>query len=742
MKRRLKKEFRTVRSGILAALQPQSTTYKRGRGRRYTNIRVLSKKSSKTNNERIDQLDLIATTLVDYLLWWANVPVGADRSDSTDIPPLFLNTDCGRVSVNEKRCSSSAFRETVGAGNIAIRVSPGVPATHMYTMHLIPKKSGGVRMVHAPSEDMRIMQKAILNKLYDNTGAEATHRDNIAYVPGKGFVKAIRDMKLTQEHMLSVDLKNYYHQIHGSKRELSLVNSLKNTAFNSTEFVAKLLELAQKTVASMVATKVPSGGARDYQEGESWKSAIRTLQVATDLVLVSHSNDAVYLMNEAVAGVIGVEIERMKDIPSTSERMRNKYHLEEYLSSMELRAIDMLLTVLNTQANLETHVSAVSSPQTLLHAQAMRATMHSSSSKNSYGWKGPLVVLREAGESNVDNLVHWYGSDILSLERKRLHDLAHVFSPIVYLYKDVMRTFTSSLILLNYEQYDKAELSSDRSIRHVLRNMLLHEDEDLEKATKILSDWVGAHSNVSINMIQGILFGVDIRAKRLGLGEYIELTQIMTRHEKESVKTRFAYGLPQGALTSPFLANMVANTFLERIEKGYKEMESSGSVLHYENLRTIIYSDNVYALFDVVDRSADPTRRRALLYETGLSIAESQVMQVISDSVTELKLKINPDKTTLQSGDDKKLLGLLLDKNGNIRVPRKRVYETNQILLALHKSGGRPIDYKGQTYSAKDKRRLTGLLEWNKTVGREGYSQTMFMPDKKARQPKLIKKSV
>ena len=612
--------------------------------------------------------------------------------------------------------------------------------SRQYTMHLIPKKSSkGVRMVHAPSEHLRIAQKALLEQFYKNTGEDSMHESNIAYVPGKGFVKAIKEMHLTQDHMVSEDLKNYYHQVNGGKLTGALLGALKNTAYTKAEFHEELMRLTQYAIQRLVALNTNlDRGARVYLHVAD---VFSTLMAAHDLSAACHKEPTVYLTDATVTDFI----KAVEDNPPASEE---RVCQSEYLSSMELRAIDTIYTILETQSA----EFPIKLPRRVVsYADHLTKALMRSSSGMRYGWR-PLVKSRphriidkykNALPEAAIQRSHWYGTDVLSLPKTGEGPLVDVASPIIVVYLSLARELTAAPILINYEAYGDLKISTMRTASVVLSDTLL-DNNDIVPAQQEMMKIIDKYGYIKLGDMQGMLWEQGIKAKRLSLSNYIPLVSMLADTEKASVKTRFMHGLPQGARTSSFLANMVANSLLERLDEGFAEMESISGPKYYKNLRTIVYSDNVYSLFDTVVEKAtyDYSGRAKLPSETTFNKACAQVRQVIVDSVEEIGLALNTSKSTIQSGDDKKLLGLLLNKNGNVRVPRRRVYETNQILIALDKANGQPINYKGHTYSAKDKRRLIGLLEWNKSVGRDGYSQTVYLPNKKSRTSGILRKTV
>lgn len=177
-------------------------------------------------------------------------------------------------------------------------------------------------------------------------------------------------------------------------------------------------------------------------------------------------------------------------------------------------------------------------------------------------------------------------------------------------------------------------------------------------------------------------------------------------HLFETVSMR--WGLPQGAKTSSFLSASISEILLRTVKEEYAKYEKRVPV---KNFDVLVYSDNLYVVYDLDEGVS----------EKGHTI----VKRIVDASIKKVGLFVNSKKTQLFDGN-KKILGLLIDRKGNIRVPRSRVYEINQIALNLAKSEHGEVMYKGHLYTTESMSRLTGLREWAKNVGRKDYSQTVF----------------
>lgn len=177
--------------------------------------------------------------------------------------------------------------------------------------------------------------------------------------------------------------------------------------------------------------------------------------------------------------------------------------------------------------------------------------------------------------------------------------------------------------------------------------------------------------------------------------------------KKYGKRLNWSTSLPQGAPTS----GTIVNLFNDLLYKALKEkLEGNDLIAKFE---LFIYSDNIYVFYNVNPNIKDQEFMVA-------SFISKEVNKVCKD----YNLTLNKEKEMFFSKRDKKMLGLLINKEGDVRVSRQTRRMINQIIINLNKKES--IMYKGMTYTRENLSRLKGLINWLNRTDNKGYNRLLI----------------
>lgn len=112
-----------------------------------------------------------------------------------------------------------------------------------YTSFEIQKKTGGIRKIHAPSNELKYIQKKLAQALYKNNGKKQNKRNNIshAFEKEKGIISNAK-IHRKKRVILNIDLENFFESFHfGRVRGFFIKN---NDFLLSTEVATVIAQLA------------------------------------------------------------------------------------------------------------------------------------------------------------------------------------------------------------------------------------------------------------------------------------------------------------------------------------------------------------------------------------------------------------------------------------------------------------------------------------------------------------------
>ena len=610
------------------------------------------------------------------------------------------------------------------------------------------KRSGGIRIIHAPTPFTSDMQQRIKTLAYVLKPAdESFSPDNLAYVPGRNFVESLKEMKLKQKRMLSIDMRNYYHQINGTKLSETLMFLVNNNYKNSDTVVADSLHIADKLIAMLAdIPSIPkSTGKELLNHAHRVANIRRALGLKGNMYGSPEKDTSGIIMEESDArqviayneGMATVEVNALRFIAVILEtigtdkdaiKLNMFKPLFRYINDRsknfarlvrnEFSSYDRYYnpTITSSRVESEGEVSFTRATNTRL---MNKTTRELDGKSNSYDNINNKVV---PDEKFWKFITATYGEGAME---GLTSDRVHVVSTILPLYLYLMRAAVSTRLVMNYESISSVALDREEALSVVPLLLLYIGDgtdpgkhvDNLRKKIETATP-EGAAYRIGLSRLfreVGNELGVN---RALTVPDMLALINFNGKIEKgidssvisDNSQLKYAYGLPQGAPTSSFLANAMSEVLLNAISDKDASLQERGKKLAYKDLRVLVYSDNLY-----------------LWYNADSDKGDAQVSSLAHSVITSLGLAVNAKKTHLETGKDKKLLGVIVDSEGRVRVSRAQIYELNQIIINLTKSETGSIEYKGYPYSSKDMRRLVGLRNWAvDSVGREGYKQTIF----------------
>ena len=622
-----------------------------------------------------------------------------------------------------------------GAGPTLIKTVPlqGKSIISNYTAFLKKKPSGGYRLLHSVSPELKTMHSAInavLHKIGESKDKNFFAKENVAYIPGVNFVNAIRNRHFTQKYMASYDLKNYYHQLNGERLNTTLEAvvisrgaSLSEEAIDTVVLgaVKKLEHLYGKLLAAI-------------ESPEKYISLVESaLTVAWKLLdvraVVRGERPEVY-NKKYIKHILNVTAEGQKDIEVDldAEVLKKELAAVEILTELVDFINDQILPPAKSRMFTQARDAALIP---LFSPHRPLATIDDDDDfVDVKAVKGMLAEIGK-GEVTIGNILteeifvkpSFFTRKYLTTPEARIRIRRIVETPATNVLIDLLGQYVKTRIPNNYEHFGTTKITMAESAEFVLRNYAEEGQED-----ELMTIVQNMQFPTTLENLMTQTRKSKLKLKRpIGVHAVflIQEIELLSEDEPDAGNTiTYSYGLPQGAVTSSTLASIFGTRIAHELRQASTQLDSSV----VQNVEFVVYSDNIFILYDV------PTTANKVVIENGIPVTKhgekeaTELIDAMAYGVSnKLGVAINPHKTTHQSGDDKKILGLLLDRRGRVRVPRSRVYEINQIALALHRSGGRPINYKGFTYSDKDVARLKGLIAWIRNVGREGYSQTVLV---------------
>jgi hypothetical protein len=252
-------------------------------------------------------------------------------------------------------------------------------------------------------------------------------------------------------------------------------------------------------------------------------------------------------------------------------------------------------------------------------------------------------------------------------------DINNITGPLLYLLQQKFKTLLTARIPINYEDIIKNKSLDTAQLKSIFGEDAEGTDSTMENYMKT----TGKLPNFSKFMAN---FSDDI--------EWIR-------------------ALPQGSPVSGLMVNYLNELIINDINNILKEE------LYIDRFETVIYSDNIYVFYDNNPKvSATPYK------------IPSMISKIVNSCTEEFDLKMNKDKEMFFNDRDKKMLGLLINSEGDVRTSRRLRREINQIIINLNKY--EEINYKGITYKRSDLQRLNGLITWLHRTANLGYNRSVL----------------
>lgn len=196
----------------------------------------------------------------------------------------------------------------------------------------------------------------------------------------------------------------------------------------------------------------------------------------------------------------------------------------------------------------------------------------------------------------------------------------------------------------------------------------------------------------------------DRRFRMLTLGEPDDI-DLFNLHSRVSGKAWALRGLPQGVCYSGALANMCAVQALRQI---LRLLRTNSEPLGLKINKALVYSDNLYIFYD----------------SSGGTSQEKFIKNILMNDFRPKKwLKANKISCVDRNARDIKILGLILDKEGCIRLSRETMRKINQRYIRAYKGDPDALDSS-----------VAGRTQWFKRVrdleGPNSYSRKLITEKK------------
>lgn len=557
----------------------------------------------------------------------------------------------------------------VVCGTVGLSTYMSIPASKplrggiepKYYKRLIPKSTPGkFRVINAPDSTTKRIQREI-NAMF----SKPIHEDLIAYTPGVNYVNKLKKLG-KYESMFSFDIKDYYTQINTYK-----VNTNFDRFWLGPEIV-KLVNTSEKIVTEI-------------------KAIINSSVSTGTLYLPEEFTDHVHTLIRFRRDVLTKEIKKLYDSMSVSNSI-------DVISKL---MAGFLLTLLNSgyvkrdiQLKVMTSYGSGDEGYSRIEGKTVQFYFRDCITCSA----GSVLCFENGDLSNLvslnNMLIH-----IPSIFELRLNKTYHEMDSITM--PNDTRNATPGIIGLCPTLPSKRPERVDQVLDTIYLNSLLK--NYLFKA-------------IFTNTFKDIKKVLDIQldvAKHFETEAETDLTKFKTLkdaaiwHQVRNIKFRINVSkleytlskeqgiwttcLPQGSPCSGVIANMYASTLLSALNS--KEALS--------NYKKIMYSDNLF-----------------MFSNDSISIySESSVISAVKDIFRENSMDLNLDKIQHYSSD-KKLLGVIMDEEGYLRVSRRYLRELNQIIINLNRNES--INYKGKVFTREDIPKLKGRINWIKQVISDG----------------------
>ena len=589
-----------------------------------------------------------------------------------------------------------------------------------YTYFFIPKQDKNkLRLIAAPKAGLKFTQKRLMEKLCSISSFD---RDLLAYLPGKDYINTIKEDRPSRKYMMNFDIKNFFYNIDTYSGSLRAATGeiIKDAVGayvcpNDNPLMRKLMGIVSDDKKTML-----TWAQRESLDSDSYTYIYKLCKTMYR-----------FTMNELGKSVVRTPFNK---VMATNI-------VFSLLSTMEVLKLrrDML-------ASLETRPSGTSYGFTLsqwLFSEDPRG--NNDEPKSFYTDPFVLEVLPIAGTFAACALMY-------DVDKRML--LAPIMKPSPARYSRKNRNFRTAVRAVNY--YVKTSMlgmpmegiGTPSAIGNMASRLSIGTESypdkllftlasRLEKYTatsiptridtaldKVAFDNRNKHvynSNVRGELPITVLtraFGSKVFSNTENKVDYRELCSSpdfrfakVLNALKEVTAKKHVYGwrncVPQGAPTSGVIVNYLNKHLLTQLRK---------RVSHIPNVinpKIYIYSDNIYVLYDLKDDIS------------GIVAVEhhKEVKDVVADVCSDFHMPLNEDKESFFIGD-KKILGLIVDKDGDVRVGRQRLIEVNQIIINLNKHD--TIDYKGTIYTRGDLSRLRGLANWVKRGDSDKYPRKLI----------------
>jgi len=511
-----------------------------------------------------------------------------------------------------------------------------------YKYFFIPKKEKGkLRLITAPKTSLKYIQRelndAMVSVLPDN-------KHVLAYKPGIDYVDTLDKEKLDYKHMLSFDIKNFFHQINNDKLGLAL-SSVSHGIINETIFDTSVLLNPGDIIKNL------------EKMVDRYHSYLYSLNMddrdKTDCSLFAQIALLIYDLK--------FYLTLMQTHPEISRNFTGRSLTGNgYIAQIVRIAINFSLMLLGDQIGANFYFMK---PKTKL------AQGRDKVNKFAVDFYSNFDTIESAVNKDADYKVR-NSSDFL------------VVNSLTYLFLKKFEALLTTRIPLNYEDLVKTQPITSQQFKSMLA------ERDL--------DTLPANMNIEV----------------APLSEYIKETGLRptfgaftNRYKAENLS--WVHGVPQGAPTSGALVNHINGVLYHSIKKRLEDMS------FIKKYKICIFSDNVYVFYDVSDK-----------FEGGTYISGARISNAVNNTLSDQGLNPNFKKEALFSGEDKKLLGLIVNEEGDIRVGRKRRREINQIIILLNKQ--ETVNYKGRVYTRKDMTRLNGLINWLNRSENVGFNRKLI----------------
>jgi len=589
-----------------------------------------------------------------------------------------------------------------------------------YKYFFVPKQNKNkLRLIAAPKTSLKLTQKRMVERLYEVSSFD---KNILAYVPEKDYVKELSSRHLSKKYMMNFDIKNFFYTIDnsGNALRLSMSEMIKDITYATVrdpkkDFPGVLAQLLKRQV-----------------ELFGYDSE------ALNVIALWETKTIDYINRVASAYIYKLCKVMLRVMFDTLDKAVNRNPFNKTL------ATDILFKLLTLMESIKTKQLLVTSPEAVDY---ITRPEQSQRSRIAITWLFVAPPEESTVRSNCfDNLFSY--SDVLLIAStvsmcKFLVDidkklvLTPTVSPDAELYgSQPMRRFTRtqlcteffmkhSLLDIKYSSIPGLDTFSGNS----QELFDLHSGKPVMQPLRCLYSKIERFCSANIpTKIDGVLNSLDLSegsvirrrletefkvdAVRDGKIDYTRLYHSpnfsyskllhMIKSFKKSGTLGWRVCVPQGAPTSGVMVNYLNRHLLEELR------EKLRSIKEIKDPDVYIYSDNIFLFYDLEPAYIGPNSLHA----------HSKVRNAVTQVCKDFSLPINRDKDGFFMGD-KKLLGIIVDEEGTVRISRRQLREANQIIINLNKNS--TVTYKGTTYTRSDLGRIKGLINWIKRGDNEKY---------------------